>query len=505
MLLFTGRLAKPVPFVPGRLGVLGNLTSANAITITNLNTDYSYDTQDQSNGTSRQFWTTFVPSQDGEIGIWGYTDLGNSVETIITDPGGSQLVDNNTNLNAPEQFYFLGTHTYLVQCIIRFQPYYPLNLSFKTFVPQNIPAGSIIVNNDTQVVLQPADVSQNLEAAIISAVDGTPLKFLNTIVVGEGGDINNLLSGDNKFLFTTDDSDSPTNAVIYNPDFSQLTSINLGFTPIRCGVTGNGKNKWYIAKSTILTPVPVAVIDNTGALVKTLHLTSIPHSVAVLQDDTKLYYSVSSTGVIKAWDVVNDVALPDLAAALATYSPDEPMLCLGDGTIVVPYEKAGSYILKRYNSAGTVLNTYGDYFATGLIVSGNRLARALDDPNSFWLWLHIDDTGGGSGAGTSRFINIKVSDGSTIHTFDAAEFEVDVNMQATTLSPTRFGHSESCTFLIMRSGASSSNQFSGLYSQPINSGLTHDQLFDLSSGTPVVTNVSIPTPFARTALIGGDD
>ena len=87
------------------------------------------------------------------------------------------------------------------------------------------------------------------------------------------------------------------------------------------------------------------------------------------------------------------------------------MLVLSGSTVLVMYQTvsgAPSDFIKRYDSSGTVLNTYTIPAGQGL----NRMAIALDDPTSFWVWTYVFS--GSSQTGFSDFTRIKVSDGSTV-------------------------------------------------------------------------------------------
>ena len=99
---------------------------------------------------------------------------------------------------------------------------------------------------------------------------------------------------------------------------------------------------------------------------------------------------------------------------------------------------------KRYTAAGAVLNTYS--FGSNHRSLLPRMAYALDDPVSFWMWNHPDTP-----AGFSLFHNVRVSDGVVLTTLTVAEFEGGVYEPAASATPTaRFGMSFSCPFLVTR-------------------------------------------------------
>src|SRR5262249_49603713 len=130
--------------------------------------------------------------------------------------------------------------------------------------------------------------------------------------------------------------------------------------------------------------------------------------IAPSLDNTILYYATAGPNTaIKRWDLVNDVALSDLVAGQGAgfvIGPD--LIVLADGSLIAFYTKTSPHDGKaiQFSAAGATLNTYTG-FGTATI---DHICSAIDDPNSFWLWLHNTS----STAFRSTFLNIKVSDGS---------------------------------------------------------------------------------------------
>lgn len=108
-------------------------------------------------------------------------------------------------------------------------------------------------------------------------------------------------------------------------------------------------------------------------------------AMAVSWDGATVYYTENSGRVpIKRYDLVGSVALADFKAA-ETLCPSRDILILADGSILVGYSTllntAGRTCeLRRYDTAGNLLATYGPYF--GLIDS---IVVGNDDPDSFWV------------------------------------------------------------------------------------------------------------------------
>src|SRR5436190_3843906 len=177
-------------------------------------------------------------------------------------------------------------------------------------------------------------------------------------------------------------------------------------------------------------------------------------SIAPSGSETILYGARNTFGTINTlaqWDLVNNVALPDLAPAVSSFRIQD-LLVLGDDTILVAYVRNVANVtpfLRRYDPDGTILNTYT---LTGSQSTEVRLARALDDPASFWVWTRTNATESLSGPTTlNKFSNLKVSDGTTLSTFSVPQFTHGGYQGAKSATPLAFfGAAESCPFLILR-------------------------------------------------------
>ena len=76
-------------------------------------------------------------------------------------------------------------------------------------------------------------------------------------------------------------------------------------------------------------------------------------------DESILYWTPRGASVIHAWDLVNHVALPDFAAAVASYKIGD-LLTLSNGELIVGYYKASvtrDFYVIHYSTAGAVLHT----------------------------------------------------------------------------------------------------------------------------------------------------
>ena len=310
-----------------------------------------------------------------------------------------------------------------------------------------VPAGSILINDD-----EPGSGGDSWPVALLSITDGAVLSFIHPFPAGENADV--IATGAHLGRILIHDRFGG-GLNLYDPQLTLLTSLTYA-TPSngRCPIRTNKAlpTKFYVGKpidadhSNLAT---VTTVTSAGAFGPTTWV--LPAAgllgIAPSRDETILYHigQTSATNApIKCWDLVNNVALTDLAVGLgSSYRTQDDILVLDDGTIVVTYEHTTASnppLVYRYSANGTVLMSVT---MTGSRSADIRLAYALDDPVSFWVWSKL--------GGTSRFTNLRASDGAVLATFDAVEFERGRYDAATTPTPlARFGHSESCPFLILR-------------------------------------------------------
>jgi hypothetical protein len=232
----------------------------------------------------------------------------------------------------------------------------------------------------------------------------------------------------------------------------------------------------------------------------------VMQALAVNADNTIIYYLAGEYGSpVYAYDLIGNVPLSNLATGLTNYLPMPDMFVLVDGSILVGYVRNTStnpsFVAKRYNAVGTILNTYNFNFASTTTI---RLACATDDPNSFWIKRHR--TGG-----QVTYHRILVSDGSEISSFTGAEFNNGVSSFNFPLDgDAHYGNAASCPFWLVETiegGGGNGNgngdsDRSGLYFP--NPTKRHDTYYD--RGTPPGAtggiDMKIPNPTIRTALLG---
>jgi hypothetical protein len=356
--------------------------------------------------------------------------------------------------NKPIQFAVEVGQTYYFQAsALNASTANPATLTYDLRRHQELPVpdGAIFVNDDTD----------GLPAAILDPTDGSVLRFVQDIPAGESG----FVLADGTMLLEDHDAQ---NLKLFDADFNLLETIDFDLESTdhlgAGGISGNKVDRFYVARahSVAATNAPaysVRTIDRTGAFGPTTWIVGSndntrPWAIAPSPDESILYIANHSIDnlPIRRWDLVNDVALSDLTAAPgAGWRPRRQILVLKDGSVLVGWSNgASSYVVYRYSPEGTVLNTY-DYSADVLTPQNSQLAHAVNDPLSFWLWLKTSYTS--PFASISRFINIRASTGDELASFDAVQYENGVyNGDATEDPLARFGHSESCPFLILGAG-----------------------------------------------------
>ena len=325
-----------------------------------------------------------------------------------------------------------------------------------------VPIGSIFVN----------DSEGDWPLALLSATDGHVLRFIHPFPCGETADVIASGPGTGRMLVHyrgTQTGDTTHvrgdgHLHLYSPQFELLADLPYTPTgdsyvcPIRWGRTSGS---FYVGQQT--DPAnggngSVTTVTADGAFGPTTWNLSPDWNIGTIApsgDETILYAGRLSFGtprVLAQWDLVNNVALPDLAAAIPNFHI-EALLVLGDDTILVAYVRNVPNVepfVRRYDSTGTILNTYT---LTGGQSSDVRLARALDDPVSVWVWTKTTATEALSGPNVfNRFQNLRVSDGAILSTFSVPQFGHGTYAGLVTggVPLARFGASESCPFLIIR-------------------------------------------------------
>lgn len=405
-----------------------NLTAATAI---DIGTVLPYSTVQNVNfgGTTQTVWYKYV-AQTGDvvIGVFGFGDLVAYSPTVtVFSPDGATAYLSLAAVNRPLQLPVIVGNTYYFRFSSGNVAAALLHLSVRRGPKNTAPTGAVLINDDTP----------GLPAALLSALDGTMLHFRQPFAAGEGGDVLN--TGELCFEEFTDGTVTfydKNGAVVLASAFAGYRMISTNkTTTFYLGHKGGGL---VLAKVTTASALGVA-----GPTTWTFAAAGLT-GMAPSPDETILYYTGSGGSVaaaVKRWDLVNNVALTDLVAGIVGFTTND-IVVLSDGTGLVLYYSSDPTRVRHYSTAGATLNTYT---FTGAMTTTTRICRAIDDPTSFWIFLKLT-------TGFARIQNIKVSDGSTLTTFDIVNFEGGAYQGAATATPSAFfGPSQSCPILIARS------------------------------------------------------
>lgn len=460
-----------------------NLDATTAVEITSSPSDITQDVHDIGTGLTYTVWYSYFPTIDGVIGVCplgaliGYTP---QLTVWTGDP------------TAPTHYLFITNYAqgstylpvtagenYFFQIVAPFGNPVPaiLNLHFEVFNELTTLDGSLIIN----------DASPGFPMVFLSPINGDPLRYINGIVAGElAARVN---TGETIFQDV-----NTLNQVIYDTSFNIAATLPVDASQL----SSNKVDKFYVGVSGVAptTYATISAYTLTGTLIGTLTLTgsfALP-ALAPSLDDTILYYEDGGVSpAVKRWDLVGNAPLADLVAGIANFQIRE-MLILDDNTILVLYFNGSTLdtFVNRYATDGTLMNTY---IATGNTGIDPHLAYGIDDPTTFWAWHKI-------AGGFSRFLEINSDTGAIVTQFERYHFTSGHSDEPTTLTPTDyFGHSESCTFLIIpiTTPPIVENNASGIYK--IVPGKRQDTLW-VNPVTGTTRDVKKPNPFAKLGYLG---
>ena len=420
-----------------------NTTAGTATNIASLPASISQDVHDA--GTTYEVWYKYIAGvTDKLIGLWGYGD-GLTPYTVRTraysDAGITLLVDTGTGgvnkaIQVPVNY---GTTYYF-----RFTPNAGnptpaiLKIEAEKAPSTAVINGDIFINDDTE----------NFPGIVVDPSTGEVKNSFNSMPAGEGGDI--LEDGT---ILLADAWNG--NLKLFDKNFNLLATIaiDIGFAiSLRAN---HGQDLFYLGLAT--NPVTVKTVNNVGAIggtTWTLTGNTNISGIAASNDGTTLYFANTPVAsAVERWNLGTDTALSNLAAGIASEFVSD-ILVLDDDTIVVlSYLSTGaSCTARRYNAVGTLLSTYSIGAISLPASTPPRLAYDTDLGDNFWVWTHRPSPN----TGMSRFLKIKVSDGSILATVDIIEYETGVYNQTATLTPgARFGISFSCPFFLLRGYSSS--------------------------------------------------
>lgn len=371
------------------------------------------------------------------IGVWPFGDLVTykPVASVFVGDGASLALPYTGGTNIPLQFpTALGTNYYLRIVSNAGNPT-PANL---TVSAQAAPAstdlgGALFVPDDTKSI-----------AAILSVTQDYTVLGFRDFPPGEAGDIiesSGVMAMQN----------SNTSVDVYDGTFTRLSQVAMNAESLYGSVRANPTLNKFVALSLTPNPDQVKLILPDGTVPTTYTITGLDDIlvIAINNAGTILYYATQTgdTAAIKRWDLAGGAGLSELIN-LGTTTKIVDMHVLVDDTVLASFVNFSTgVIVRRYDTSGTLLQTFDYADSDELFPSGTppRIARANDDPDSFWLWRHQS-----SEAGISRFRNIRISDGTVLTNRAHVEFEsgsYDLTASETPLS--RFGTSFSCPFWIL--------------------------------------------------------
>lgn len=309
-----------------------------------------------------------------------------------------------------------------------------------------VPTGSVIVHDDTGV---------DLPAAVLDPVTGEVLGYVD-VPASETGAL--LPSGVSVWFDRFGRYGDPGTFAIIDGDFNYVISTTQVFTDTP-SVTASGSEIFALEPGTGEIYSIDTVTGDADLVATVAHPDTT--SIGVSVDGTILYYvdasgytqSISnSDNTIHAWDLVDDVALPDLytvadlatddgGIAVSTNLWPAEILVLPDGSVVTWSQNADALrdILLHIDSDGTLLNSY-TYDWVGDDKHINHIAYANNGSDSIEVWFFDDSFL------LATFAELELATGDLSNEITKEMFSNGQNLNPNTDTP--FGISTSCTYII---------------------------------------------------------
>jgi len=418
-----------------------NQTPATAIPISLDYSDTLVDVDLATPANNCDVWYSYLPSAAGVVGWFASEFVSANYTprtTVWTGPIGSlvQLFPTAAT-NVPLQHPVVaGTiYYYRVRNSSGLTPAASTTLTISALTAPALaaPVGSILVNDD----------EVGFAAALLSRTDGTVLQFKLNVAAGEAGD----LLADSETIALEDIDDDTIK--IYDATLGELYSVawpaDPDWTPVirshvQSGMyfVGHSGDSGQVAQATTLNP------DGTWGLVTWDLAGDGMTALAASVDGTILYYVRQGGGLgqVERYDLVNDLPLSNLVAAVAGYSSYD-IFVLSDDSVLVSYVdiSPNDSFVRHYSAAGATLHTY----AIGAVLTSvpMRMARDPQGDTSFWV-MYADATDNG----IIHVDRIQVSDGTVLESLDNVVFDGGVYRGTSAADNPRFGQSNSCPLLL---------------------------------------------------------
>ncbi len=481
-------------------------TNTSALTAIDIGTTLPYSNSQRvdDSGVTYTVWYSYTP-QTGvyELGVWGLGDLTVYKPSLLIYSGpASAPVNILTTISAqniPVQIPVTPGVQIFFQFLTNAGNPTPANLAVSIIAGPTsaVPIGSIVVPDD----------NIDFPTAFLSpSVNFTVLNFAQAILSCEAGD-----TLDNGTFLT--DSSLTADLSYYTSGFtrSNITwpTASDGTTNIR---TCKGAQNFYLAdpgSSFLSIHASIYKVSAAGVLSTVAANLGVfgADRIAATNDETKVYLTgcgVSTIGSpVFTWNVAGAAFGANFVAGVANYQVFD-ILVLSDNTVVIGYVKTSvtrDIIIKIYSSVAVLLQTIS--YGSDIGSVDPHLAYALDDPTSFWFWVHLSSTNG-----ESNHIKYTTATGAVALTRRNVEYELGQYVETVTLTPVaRFGNSNSCPFWILRGAAVPVTDHSGIYTLTSDDpgtdfpARTNDKLF-ANAGTTDTIQVKIPDPTARMYPLG---
>ena len=423
-----------------------NLTAATAI---DLGTAPASVTQQVDEaGTTYTVWYRWTAPASGlnEVAVWAFGDLVTyrPVVGVYLGPVDElpTWLDIASQQNRPIQHPVVGGTTYYYRILTNSGNPAPANLTLTLKVGPSLAteAGSLLVNDDTA----------GFPAVVLSGTTGAIQQFLYPCPAGESGDV---LSASGVYLLNAAASDTLS---LFGATHTPVAVIPFNWTGAQDPAirANQGQQVFYVGDPSGAGAAVIHTLTGAGAWGPTTW-TLTGHTaitrIAAANDGSVLYFCTGALNQpIHRWTLTTDTATTDLVAAVTGYGITD-LLVLQDDSIVALYIKSSAtrdVILRQYDPAGGTLASVD--LSDGTITSTNpRLAYALDDPATVWVWLHRLIAGGE----VSNFLNVRLADGVAVTTLTVPVYEGGAYQNVATETFPGFGTSFSCPFLVLRTAS----------------------------------------------------